>query len=94
MRERIGGAWRSHDGHTSRTDDLSKPNKCCLLYEASRRCGFSASGRASWRGSKGEAGRDPRHEVDLDLRKKREVRATPSFEVGVASHDGLVVCGR
>ena len=92
MRERMGGACRSHDGHTSRTDDLSKPNSCCLWYVESSRCGFSASGRASWRGSKGEAGREPRQVVDFDLRKKREVRDTPASErVGVASHNGLVV---
>lgn len=90
MREKMGGAGRSHDGHTSKTEALSKPNKCCLLYEASSRCGFSASGRASWRGSNGEAGREPRHDVDLDLRKKREVWGCPTSEVGVAS-DGLVV---
>ena len=73
MRERMGGARRSHDGHTSKTGTLSKPNKCCLLYEESNRCGFSARGRASWSGSKGEAGREPRHEVDLERRKKSDV---------------------
>ena len=87
----MGGAWRSHDGHASSTDDLSKPNKCCLLYEVSRRCGLSARGRASWRGAKGEAGRDPRQEVERLLLKKREQRETLVSEVGVASDGGLVV---
>ena len=43
-----------------------------LTWAPSNSCGFSARGRASAMGSKGEGGISPRHSVEVDRRKKSQ----------------------